>query len=274
MGSVTDEMLSRNVISQCDYIYHLAATIGVKNVVDHPLETITHNIHETELILRYAFIKKIGVLITSTSEVYGKAPKLSLKENGDFTLGPPTVKRWSYACSKALDEFLGIAYHREHGLRVTLVRLFNIVGPGQVGHYGMVVPRFFKAALSNEPMYVYGDGNQRRCFTYVDEAVKILIKLASLPKAAGEITNIGSNQEISIKQLAHKIKSITESSSRIVYSSYSSYYGKGFEDIRRRRPDVTKLKRIAGTVPKMSIDQILLKLKKYYMDNPKEFERL
>ena len=264
-GSITDEVLLSKAIEECDFIYHLAATVGVKNVVDSPLDTIIYDTFGTESVLRYASARKVKVLITSTSEVYGKTQSLPFEEGGDVVLGSPDINRWSYACSKLLDEFLAMAYHRERDLGVVIVRLFNIVGPGQVGHYGMVLPRFFKSALADKPMHVYGDGTQRRCFTYIDDAIDILIKLANSKKANGEVVNLGSNQEISIKDLAPKVKEITNSSSRIVFEPYHKYYGSHFQDIKRRIPDLTKLKDIVGVTPQTTIDEILQKSKHYYL---------
>ncbi|MFH1305420.1 MAG: SDR family NAD(P)-dependent oxidoreductase [Candidatus Omnitrophota bacterium] len=273
-GSITDEALLSKTIEKCDFIYHLAATVGVKRVVKHPLDTIICDTFGTELILKYASTKKMGVLLTSTSEVYGKTAVFPFKENSDITLGPPDINRWSYACSKLLDEFLAMAYHRERELQVVILRLFNIVGPGQVGHYGMVVPRFFKSALANTPMHVYGDGSQVRCFTYIDDAIHILLKLASSKKANGEIINLGHTEQISIRELAMKIKILTASSAKIVFEPYYKYYGPHFQDIKRRVPDLTKLKKIAGCVPQIGVNEILKKLKDHYSKNPKELERI
>ena len=268
-GSITDEALVAKAVEQCDIIYHLAATVGVKNVVDNPLETIIYDTIGTSIVLKYASAHGVKVVITSTSEVYGKSEKYPFKEDEDVVIGPPDVNRWSYACSKLLDEFFAIGYHRQRGLPVVIVRLFNVVGPGQLGRYGMVIPRFFKFALKNEPMPVYGDGEQVRCFTYVDDAIDIIIKLADIDKANGEVINLGSENEISIKDLAQEIKKITGSSSEIVFEPYRKYYGANFQDIRRRVPDLTKLKRIAGSAPKTSLKEILEKIKKYFEENPK-----
>ncbi|MDD5174760.1 MAG: NAD-dependent epimerase/dehydratase family protein, partial [Candidatus Omnitrophica bacterium] len=182
-GSITDESLVAKAIEKCDIIYHLAATVGVKNVVDNPLETIIYDTIGTSIVLKYASANGVKVVMTSTSEVYGKSERYPFKEDEDVVIGPPDVNRWSYACSKLLDEFFAIGYHRQRGLPVVIVRLFNVVGPGQLGRYGMVIPRFFKFAMRNEPIPVYGDGKQVRCFTYVDDAIDILIKLASIEKA-------------------------------------------------------------------------------------------
>ncbi len=273
-GSITDEALVAKAIENCDVVYHLAATVGVKNVVDNPLETIIYDTIGTSIILKYASSHGVKVVITSTSEVYGKSERYPFKEDEDVVIGPPDVNRWSYACSKLLDEFFAIGYHRQRGLPVVIVRLFNVVGPGQLGRYGMVIPRFFKFALKNEPMPVYGDGEQVRCFTYVDDAIDIIIKLASIEKANGEVINLGSENEISIKDLAMEIKKITGSSSKIALEPYRNYYGDNFQDIRKRVPDMTKLKRISGSAPKTSLKEILEKTKRYFQENPEELEKI
>lgn len=274
IGSITDEAILSKLIEQSDLVYHLAATVGVKNVVDKPLDTIIYDTFGTELVLKYASLRGVKVVLTSTSEVYGKSAAVPFKEDTDLILGPPDINRWSYACSKLLDEFLAISYYRERGLPVVVVRLFNVVGPRQVGKYGMVIPRFFKRALSNEPIVVYGDGQQVRCFTYIDDVVEILIKLAASEKADGEVINIGSNDPISIKNLALKIKEIVKSSSEIVFEPYSNYYGKHFEDIKRRVPDLTKLKRIIGDVPQDKLESILKKIKSYFDAHPEELANM
>jgi UDP-glucose 4-epimerase len=271
-GSITDESLIAKAVEKCDLIYHLAATVGVKNVVDNPLETIIYDTIGTSIILKYASANGVKVVMTSTSEVYGKSEKYPFKEDEDVVIGPPDVNRWSYACSKLLDEFFAIGYHRQRGLPVVIVRLFNIVGPGQLGRYGMVIPRFFKFAMRNEPIPVYGDGEQVRCFTYVDDAIEMIIKLADIEKANGEVINLGSKNEISIKDLAGEIKRITGSSSKIVFEPYQKYYGANFQDIKKRVPDLTKLKRIAGSVPKTSLKEILEKTKRYFEENPEALE--
>ncbi len=268
LGSITDEAILSKLIEQSDLVYHLAATVGVKNVVEKPLDTIIYDTFGTELVLKYASLRGIKVVLTSTSEVYGKSSAISLKEDADLIIGPPDINRWSYACSKLLDEFLAIGYHRERSLPVVVARLFNVVGPGQSGKYGMVIPRFFKRALLNEPIVVYGDGQQVRCFTYIDDVVEILMKLAASEKANGEVVNIGSNDPVSIKNLALKIKEITKSSSEILFEPYSNYYGKHFEDIRKRVPDLKKLKRITGKSPQDKLGDILEKIKSYFCAHP------
>ena len=274
IGSITDESLIAKAVEKCDIIYHLAATVGVKNVVDNPLETVIYDTIGTSIVLKYASAHGVKVVITSTSEVYGKSEKYPFKEDEDVVIGPPDVSRWSYACSKLLDEFFAIGYHRQRGLPVVIVRLFNVVGPGQLGRYGMVIPRFFKFALKNEPMPVYGDGEQVRCFTYVDDAIEMIIKLASTEEANGEVINLGSENEISIKDLALEIKKIAGSSSEIVFEPYHKYYGANFQDIKKRVPDLTKLKRIAGSTPKTNLKEILEKTRRYFEENPEELDRI
>ena len=273
-GSITDETIVSKAVEECDLIYHLAATVGVKNVVDKPLETIIYDTIGTSIVLKYATSRGIKTLITSTSEVYGKSDKYPFKEDDDVIIGPPEVNRWSYACSKLLDEFFAIGYHKERNLPIVIVRLFNVVGPGQLGRYGMVIPRFFKFALENKPIPVYGDGTQVRCFTYVDDAIDIIIKLAHIDAANGEVINLGSKNEISIKDLALKVKDITKSSSKIVFEPYQKYYGSSFQDVKKRTPDLTKLERIAGIVPKTTLKEILEKMNKYFKENPEELERV
>jgi UDP-glucose 4-epimerase len=270
VGSITDEAILSKLIEQSDLIYHLAATVGVRNVVEKPLDTLIYDTFGTELVLRYASARGIKVVLTSTSEVYGKSAAVPFKEDTDLIIGPPDINRWSYACSKLLDEFLAIGYHKERGLPVVVVRLFNVVGPGQVGRYGMVIPRFFKRALTNEPIVVYGDGEQARCFTYIDDAVEIIMELTVSEKANGEVINLGCNDQTTIKNLALKIKEITGSSSKIVFEPYSNYYGEHFQDIKRRVPDLTKLKRIAGRVPENKLDLILEKIKSNFDAHPEE----
>lgn len=273
-GSITDETLLAKAVERCDLIYHLAATVGVKNVVQNPLETIIYDTIGTSLVLKYASSRSVKVILTSTSEVYGKSRTYPFCEDADVIIGPPDVNRWSYACSKLLDEFLAIGYYRERKLPIVIVRLFNIVGPRQVGRYGMVIPRFFKSALTNKPMHIYGDGAQTRCFTYIDDAVNILIKLANCKKADGEVLNLGSSNEISIRNLASMIKKITKSSSRIIFEPYQKYYGKNFQDINRRVPDITKLKKILGVIPKTGLDSILIKMCHYFKMHQEELEKI
>jgi UDP-glucose 4-epimerase len=273
-GSITDEAIVAKAVEECDLIYHLAATVGVKNVVDKPLETIIYDTIGTSIVLKYASSRSVKTIMTSTSEVYGKSAKYPFREDDDVIIGPPDVNRWSYACSKLLDEFFAIGYHRERGLPVVIVRLFNVVGPGQIGRYGMVIPRFFKFALENKAIPVYGDGKQERCFTYVDDVIDIIIKLANNDDADGQVINLGSNNEISIKDLAEAVKKVTGSSSEIISEPYQKYYGTSFEDVKKRVPDLEKLKKITGTTPKTTLKEILDKMNHYFRENPGELERV
>ncbi len=245
------------IVDRCDVIYHLAAAVGVKLVVDQPLESLKNNIDTTEIILELAQKKKKKVLITSTSEVYGKNSNVPFAEEDDRVYGSVYSTRWGYAFSKAIDEFLSLAYFREKGLPTVVVRLFNTVGPRQTGSYGMVIPRFIQQALKDEPMTVYGDGSQSRCFTAVADAVRGIVALMDSPETPGQVYNIGSHNEISIKELAEKIISRTKSRSTITYLTYEEAYEKGFEDMQRRVPDLTKIEKAVGYKPQYSLDQIL-----------------
>ncbi|MBU0477604.1 GDP-mannose 4,6-dehydratase [bacterium] len=255
--TITNESLLSLIVDKVDVIYHLAAAVGVQLVVESPIRTIQTNIHGTEVVLKVAAKENKKVLITSTSEVYGKSEKVPYKENENLLIGTPTLGRWSYACSKALDEFLAMAYWKEKKLPVVIARLFNVIGSRQIGQYGMVVPRFIRQALSGKPITVYGDGNQTRCFTYVEDVVNAIIALMENDKAIGEVFNIGSTEEISIENLAKKIKQLTNSSSEIIHISYDQAYEHGFEDMRRRIPDISKLKNLIGNFLKHGLDEEL-----------------
>jgi len=256
-GSVCDEDLVREVIEKGDCIYHLAAAVGVNLIVERPVHTIETNIHGTEVVLSTAnqFGKK--VLITSTSEVYGKNEQVPFKEDDDMVLGSTKFSRWSYACSKAIDEFLALAYRRQYGLAVVIVRLFNTIGPRQTGRYGMVVPRFIDWALKDEPVLVYGTGKQSRSFTYVGDVIKALAALMELKSAEGEVFNIGSNEEISIEKLADKVIEKTGSKSSKKYITYDKAYGQGFDDMQRRLPCLEKIKRAIGYEPRVTLDEAI-----------------
>lgn len=256
-GSVCDEDLMRQVIEHTDFIYHLAAAVGVNLIVEKPVHTIETNIHGTEVVLSTAnqFGKK--VLMTSTSEVYGKNEQVPFKEDDDLVLGSTKFSRWSYACSKAIDEFLALAYRRQYGLAVVIVRLFNTIGPRQTGRYGMVVPRFIDWALKNEPVMIYGTGKQSRSFTYVGDVIKAIAALMELKNAEGEVFNIGSTEEISIEKLADKVIEKTRSKSRRKYIPYSEAYGQGFDDMQRRLPCLEKVKRAIGYEPKVGLDEAI-----------------
>jgi UDP-glucose 4-epimerase len=260
IDSIENEPKLAELIDSCDVVFHLAAAVGVKLIVDSPVRTIETNIHGTELVLKLADKKKRKVLITSTSEVYGKSENVPFREDHDLVLGPTTHGRWSYACSKAIDEFLGLAYWNEKHLPVVIARLFNTVGPRQTGRYGMVIPTMVKQALAQDPITVYGTGRQTRCFTYVKEVVNALIALVQHPDAVGQVFNIGNTQEITINELATMIKNRCESGSEIVYVPYDQAYGRGFEDMGRRLPDIGKVRNLIGFVPATGIEQILDKV--------------
>jgi UDP-glucose 4-epimerase len=255
--SVLNEKIMYTLVDRCEMIYHLAASVGVKLIVEQPVRTIETNIKGTEVVLDIA--RKFGkkVLIASTSEIYGKSEKIPFKEDDDCLLGSTTFNRWSYACSKAIDEFLGLAYYRQFGLPVIITRFFNTVGERQTGQYGMVVPRFVKAALSGEPLVIYGTGKQSRCFAYVGDVIDGMIALVNDQGAYGNVFNIGSTEEISIENLAFKIKEMTGSSSEIKYVPYKEIYGLGFDDMKRRVPCIERIKRQVNYKPKTSLDSTL-----------------
>jgi UDP-glucose 4-epimerase len=245
------------LVSECDVIYHLAAAVGVLNIVSSPIDTIEINVGGTEVVLKTARRYRRKVLIASTSEVYGKNEKVPFSEDDDRTLGPTTKSRWSYAASKELDEFLALAYHRAAELPVVIFRLFNTVGARQRGHYGMVVPRFVRWALKNEPIQVYGDGAQQRCFCNVNDVVQAIIGLGEASNVNGEVFNIGSNEEISIYALAERIKARTGSHSEIQLIPYDQAYEAGFEDMRRRVPDIRKIRACIGWQPTTPLDETI-----------------
>lgn len=257
IDTIFNSPLLAELIDKCDIIFHLAAAVGVMLIVESPVRTIETNIRGTEEVLMHACKKKKKVIVASTSEVYGKSNKKLFREDGDLVLGATTKGRWSYACSKAIDEFLALAYWKEKKLPVVIARFFNIVGPRQTGRYGMVVPRFVKQALYNKPITVYGDGKQSRSFTHISDAVNALIKLSQTEKAVAEIINIGNSSEVTIENLARKVKQLTKSKSKIQYISYEEAYEEGFEDMRKRVPDLTKIKKIIGYKPQYSLDDIL-----------------
>jgi UDP-glucose 4-epimerase len=256
-GSVTDETLARKLVRGIDVVYHLAAAVGVKLILDRPVATIETNIVGTDVILRAARDEGPRVIIASTSEIYGKNDNVPLSEEDDRVLGPTTRSRWSYACSKAIDEFLALAYHREHALPVTVVRFFNTVGPRQTGQYGMVVPRFVRQALDGRPITVYGDGLQSRCFTDVEDAVHATVALSRAPAAVGEVFNVGTTEEVTIGALAERVRALTGTDAPIVFVPYDEAYQPGFEDLRRRVPDIGKAERVIGYRPRVSLDETL-----------------
>ena len=257
IASITEAGPMEELVDMADVVFHLAAAVGVQLIVESPVATIETNVRGTEVVLELAARKRRKVLITSTSEVYGKSTKLPFSEADDLTIGPTHLGRWSYACSKALDEFLGLAYWQEKKLPVVVARLFNTVGPRQTGRYGMVVPRFVGQALSGEPITVYGDGSQQRCFGYVHDVVGELINLMNSQEAVGEVYNIGGTEEISMLGLAEFIKERTGSRSDIVFVPYDEAYAPGFEDVSRRVPDLRKLNALTGYVPSLGISGIV-----------------
>jgi len=261
-GDILDYPLMDELLSRCDAVYHLAAAVGVKLIMEEPVETLTTNVRGTEIILELASRAGKKLFLASTSEVYGKTLENNgnlhaLKEDEDRTLGATSRKRWAYACSKALDEFLALAYREERGLEVVIARFFNTVGPRQTGRYGMVVPTFVRRALANEDLLVHGDGEQSRSFTHVADTVWAATRLMETPEAEGEVYNIGNGKEITINELAERVIAFTGSSSRVVHVPYEEVYGEGFEDMRRRTPDIAKLQALLGFEPQRDIDGIL-----------------
>ena len=250
------ELLKKEIL-KCDVIYHLAAAVGVFNVVNHPAKTIKENIEITEIILDFAKDKNKKIVLFSTSEVYGKSTKLPFNEDDDIILGPSKYSRWSYAASKLIDEFLGFSYYRQYNLPVVIVRLFNTVGPRQVGHYGMVIPRFVKQALNGDEITIYGTGKQSRCFCNVKDTIEALVALINNDDCFGQIFNIGSSNEITIEGLAKKIIELTGSNSKITYIPYEEAYSEGFEDMMRRVPDCSKIEQYIGWKPKINLDETI-----------------
>ena len=256
-GNILDRLIIEKFVAECDYVVHLAAALGVLNIVNKPLESLKTNLQGSEIVLEAADKHKRPVLIASTSEIYGKNEKVPLNEVDDRVIGHPLKSRWSYSEAKAVDESLAYFYHLENKLPVRIVRFFNTVGPRQVGHYGMVVPRFVSAALKNEPLSVYGSGDQIRCFCHVDDAVRALLLVMDSDKAIGQVFNVGNNQQISIMDLAKKVIEITNSSSKIEKIAYEDAYPDGFEDMQRRVPDISKISRVLGWTPEINLDQII-----------------
>ena len=257
VGSITDRVLLADVLPGTDVIYHLAAAVGVKLVAEDPVRTIETNIYPTELILQLAAQGGQRFFLASTSEVFGKNPRESWTEEDDLHLGPTSRPRWAYGCSKAIDEFLALAYARKYGLHVVIGRFFNVVGPRQVGHYGMVIPRFVERALAGEPVVVYDDGGQVRCFAHVREVVESVIRLMEAPAAAGRVFNIGSDQPVSIRELAEEVTRRVDPAVPIEHLPYRDAYGEDFEDVRRRVPNLTRLEETIGSKPRMSLGEIL-----------------
>lgn len=274
IDTIYNEAVLAELIDRCDVVYHLAAAVGVKLIVESPVHTIETNVHGTEAVLRHATKKKKHVIIASTSEVYGKSNRVPFREDADLVLGPTTKGRWSYACSKAMDEFLALAYYREKKLPTTICRFFNTVGPRQTGRYGMVIPTFVSQALTGQPITVYGDGRQSRCFTSVRDVIRTLVTLVNHPKSVGQVFNIGSSQEISIADLANMVREFTDSSSEIVYIPYDEAYEEGFEDMPRRVPDISKIKSLVGFEPTLDLAGILKEIVEDYQMKTKRQSQL
>lgn len=257
IDTVHNRAVVAELVDGCDVVFHLAAAVGVKLIVESPVRTIETNVHGTEVVLAQADKKKRKVLLASTSEVYGLSTEVPFKEDGNLVMGATTKGRWSYACSKAIDEFLALAYWREKRLPTTVVRLFNTVGARQTGQYGMVIPNFVRQALAHQPITIYGTGEQTRCFGFVGDVVAALMGLMDTDASTGEVFNIGSSEEISILELAKRIKRLTDSNSEIVFVPYEEAYETGFEDMPRRVPDTTKVRNLVGFNPRMDLDGIL-----------------
>ena len=263
IDTIANEALLAELVDRCDIVFHMAAAVGVKLVVEQPVRTIETNIYGTEAVLRLAAKKRKRVVLASTSEVYGKSAQVPFREDELMVFGPSTTRRWAYACSKAIDEFLALAYLYEHDLPVTILRFFNTVGPRQVGTYGMVVPRFVRAALRGEPLRIHGDGHQTRCFSFVGDIVNATLKIALSAHTVGEVYNVGSDEEISIAELAERVVALCSSSSPIVHIPYEQAYGEGFEDMRRRVPDLSKIRQAIGYAPSHDLNQILQRVFKH-----------
>jgi len=257
IDSCHDRHLVAELVDEADFVYHLAAAVGVQLIVDSPVRTIETNVHCTEIVLEQAAKKRRPVFVASTSEVYGKSTALPFREDGDMVMGATDRGRWAYACSKALDEFLAIAYYQERRLPTMVARLFNTVGPRQTGRYGMVIPNFVRQALADEPITVFGSGEQRRCFCHVRDVVVALVGFIGREDLYGEVVNVGSTEEVTIAELAERVRALTGSSSEIVTVPYNEAYGPGFEDMIRRIPDTGKVERMLGWRPTASLDEIL-----------------
>lgn len=263
IDSVMNEPLLAEMIDRSDVVFHLAAAVGVKLIVDQPVHTIETNVHGTEVVLKHANKKKKLVVIASTSEVYGKSADVPFREGADLVLGATAKHRWAYACSKLIDEFLALAYWKEKRLPVIIVRLFNTVGPRQTGQYGMVLPTFVRQALAGKPITVFGDGTQSRSFTYVGDVIEALIGLAEEPRAVGDVFNVGNTGEISIRDLAERVKALSGSHSPIHFIPYDEAYEAGFEDMPRRVPDISKIHDLIGYRPQLRLDDIIVRVIEY-----------
>jgi UDP-glucose 4-epimerase len=258
IDSCRSHRIVAELVDEADVVVHLAAAVGVQLVVESPVRTIETNLRCTEVVLEHAAKKRKPVLLASTSEVYGKSEALPFREDGDMQLGATNVGRWAYACSKAIDEFLAIAYWRERRLPTVVVRLFNTVGPRQTGRYGMVVPRFVQQALAGEPLTVYGDGGQSRCFCHVSDVARALLGLVETERSYGEVFNVGSSEEITMSGLAQKVIELTGSDSGVSFIPYEEVFADGFEDMYRRVPDTTKVRELLGWTPSRSLDDVIL----------------
>ena len=268
IDTIMKEPLTAELVDGADVVFHLAAAVGVKRIIESPVQTIETNVRGTEIVLAEASKKSRLVVVFSTSEVYGKSTDVPFREDADLVMGSTFKRRWSYACSKAIDEFLALAYWRERGLPVVIARLFNTVGPRQTGQYGMVIPNFVQAALAGRPIRVFGDGQQTRSFTYVGDVVGAIIGLAGEPKAVGQVFNIGNPEEISMIDLAERIRQATGSSSTIELVPYEDAYGPGFEDMRRRVPDISKIREFIGYEPTVGLDEILTRVIEHMRSQP------
>jgi len=264
IDSVDNEPLLAELIDRADVVFHLAAAVGVKLIVEQPVYTIETNVHGTEVVLKHANKKKKLVVIASTSEVYGKSNDVPFREDADLVMGPTPKHRWAYACSKAIDEFLALAYWKERKLPVIIVRFFNTVGPRQTGQYGMVIPNFVRQALAGEPITVFGDGKQSRAFTHVSDVVGALVKLVNEPKAIGQVVNIGNTVEITIEGLAERVRTLSGSTSTIKYIPFEEAYESGFEDMPRRVPDLARIEGLIGYKPHHGLDDILMQVIDYF----------
>ena len=264
IDSVDNEPLLAELIDRSDVVFHFAAAVGVKLIVEQPVHTIETNVHGTEVVLKHANKKKKLVVIASTSEVYGKSNDVPFREDSDLVMGPTPKHRWAYACSKAIDEFLALAYWKERKLPVIIVRFFNTVGPRQTGQYGMVIPVFVRQALAGEPITVFGDGTQSRSFTHVTDVIGALMKLIGEPKAVGQVINIGNTEEITIAKLAERVRDLAGSASPIKFVPYDQAYESGFEDMPRRVPDLNRVRALVGYEPRYTLDDILMHVIDYF----------
>jgi UDP-glucose 4-epimerase len=264
IDTVNNEMLLAELIDRSDVVFHLAAAVGVKLIVEQPVHTIENNVHGTEVVLKHANKKKKLVVIASTSEVYGKSNDVPFREDADLVMGPTPKHRWAYACSKAIDEFLALAYWKERKLPVIIVRFFNTVGPRQTGQYGMVIPNFVRQSLAGEPITVFGDGSQTRSFTHVVDVVGALLKLTKEPRAIGQVINVGNTQEVTIAQLAERVRELTGSKSPIKFIPYDEAYESGFEDMPRRVPCLKRVRELIGYEPRNTLDDILVQVIEYF----------